>query len=745
MSDLHRNEKGVGTIERIPDEVLNQLRAEEESILSRYAPHERRIILERLNALKGVVDMVSADTTVMVFANRPGGGWYWHSQYNYIRIDVEGLLKRSFEQNRFFLAHEAAHRRLTCTNIIPKDLQGNQNFHMLFNVVEDGRINLWLQDKYPLALRGGMHDFYSEMNISKTQEHLLNQPNRVSYVQLAYGEMLRLWFSYAKQESLQPNQNLPKPVLEFIEQAIPYLKEIWQSYPVPGSEGQGWRIIEGSARKGMKVLEQSLWPLFKKLLDEDTKQRGKQKMAEQESEQQNQQKGSGQEKKDESSGQSSDSEEKKNKKNKKKDDPGSSGEGKKNKGKKKNKSSPSGGDGEKKGKQKKSKLSPEDLERMKKESGGSGDVINPDKLSEESKKKLDEAFDDLSKEEHDDLIRQSENEQEAESRDIAEQHKGKMGNAEKRRAQEEKKPQKKKKKPSPNKHAKTEGNDGTSGGARHGPPEGNGRGAGGGLPQGWIAFEDLLKSRSTAVYEKIRQENAAAIQALISKLESIFTKRQTRGESGGHRDGDDVDVDRVVEEKTSNPRQTVDPEAPIWTRPYSKEDGPRDYAFTIVLDMSGSMHGERIYEALKGLIIILEALQHFNIQVEIIGFNSRFFEIKPFDQPISKDVMAVIESCLGRVSGDTLMGKAIKDSTDRLKERTPKQKTMIVITDGDSGDHVAPSIEEARQQGIEVIGVGIGQGTKKVVSNFGESGVADVSIDRLAEVLADLIRKTIDK
>ena len=255
-----------------------------------------------------------------------------------------------------------------------------------------------------------------------------------------------------------------------------------------------------------------------------------------------------------------------------------------------------------------------------------------------------------------------------------------------------------------------------------------------------------MHSATGTTYEALKSAVGAELQELISVLENIFIKRKLRGEDGGHRDGEDLDVDRIIDEQASTPPGTVgDPEPPVWTRKNTKEDGPRDYAFTIVLDVSPSMGGEKMKEAINALILIVEALSHFGIEIEIIGFGSYLYEVKPFDEPLTESVKGVITSLEKIEEYGTLIGRAISESALRLSERTPKQKTMIVITDGQSGDDVPSALAAAKAEDIEVIGIGIGPGTSSVKDEFGEAGIAEVPVQKLAALLAELIREKIDK
>jgi len=701
MSTVETHEKKANRASA-EEALFAKLREEERRILSRFSGAERQVIVDRLNALKGTVDMVSADTRIQVFANDPGAGWFWDPKHNYIRIDAGALLTRPLEENRFFMAHEAAHRRLTCLSTVPQKLRENAGFHMLFNVVEDGRINLWLQEKYPLALREGMHNFYASMGMDTAQRELIAS-GRAPYVMLAYNEMLRLWFAFARKESCTPTPGLPRPVRAFINAALPHLKELWKSYPAPGSEGRGRHVIERHAKRASEILVRKIWPLFKKLLKEDTERGAEQKALEGEDGQQT---------------------------NKSKTGQSDKGEG--------------GQEQEQEDTEGATSQDSEQQENGEQAEGGKAGAAK-------------EAFNRLPKGEQDALVEESEQEIGEAMEEVAEAHEGKMGTADDaggaggdeadsaaEAAEDDKK--RREKKARETKQAKKKVNRDVA--PRDLPIDDTSekqRGASGGLGLNWVGFERMQSAAGQSRYNSLRAQAAPVIKALIARLESIFKKRQLRGEGGGHRDGEDIDVDRVIDEKASTPPGTPpDQEPAVWTRPHSKEDGPRDYAFSIVLDVSGSMAGRALAEALRGVIAVVEALAYFGIEVEVIGFDTMLYEAKPFDKPLNAHAKGAIGSLKSSDEG-TLMGRAIRESGKRLEKRRSKQKTMIVMTDGEPGDNAGAAIEEVREKGIEVIGVGIGSGTGDVAALFGASGVGNVPPEKLADTLAELIRKAIDK
>ena len=117
-----------------------------------------------------------------------------------------------------------------------------------------------------------------------------------------------------------------------------------------------------------------------------------------------------------------------------------------------------------------------------------------------------------------------------------------------------------------------------------------------------------------------------------------------------------------------------------------------DAAITVLIDMSGSMSGDKAYYALASTILLNEVCGTLNIPLEILGFTDGYasHEIAPVmfiyksfnDLKVStdqiKDYFALSSAyMIGNPDGENILW-----ANDRLIRRKEKKKLMIVMSDG---------------------------------------------------------------
>lgn len=117
-----------------------------------------------------------------------------------------------------------------------------------------------------------------------------------------------------------------------------------------------------------------------------------------------------------------------------------------------------------------------------------------------------------------------------------------------------------------------------------------------------------------------------------------------------------------------------------------------DAAITVLIDMSGSMSGDKAYYALASTILLNEVCSTLNIPLEILGFTDGYancviapvmFVYKSFnDLKVStdqiKDYFALSSAyMIGNPDGENILW-----ANDRLIKRKEKKKLMIVMSDG---------------------------------------------------------------
>jgi len=121
------------------------------------------------------------------------------------------------------------------------------------------------------------------------------------------------------------------------------------------------------------------------------------------------------------------------------------------------------------------------------------------------------------------------------------------------------------------------------------------------------------------------------------------------------------------------------------------ENKTLDAAITVLVDMSGSMNGDKAYYALASTLLLNEVSSTLNIPVEILGFTDTdgynisplMFIYKSFsDHRVSNDALIESFSKSSNFMRGNPDGENILWSYDRLIKRKERKKILIVMSDG---------------------------------------------------------------
>jgi nitric oxide reductase activation protein len=194
-----------------------------------------------------------------------------------------------------------------------------------------------------------------------------------------------------------------------------------------------------------------------------------------------------------------------------------------------------------------------------------------------------------------------------------------------------------------------------------------------------------------------------------------------------------------------------------------------DAVFTLLVDCSASMY-DKMEETKRGIVLFHEALQSLKVPHEIVGFWEDTNDATETYQPNYFKHVISFQTCFQRTIGPKVMqlqpeednrdGFAIRLMTERLLNRSEKQKFLLVFSDGEPAalgydqngiidTHEAVIL--ARKQGIEVINVflangEIDEGQKTTIQNiYGKYSILVSNVEQLPDVLFPLLKKLLYK
>ena len=141
----------------------------------------------------------------------------------------------------------------------------------------------------------------------------------------------------------------------------------------------------------------------------------------------------------------------------------------------------------------------------------------------------------------------------------------------------------------------------------------------------------------------------------------------------------------------------------------NEASGPWVYPLRVKLlvDCSGSMEGDAIESARKGIHALVDGLSGKD-QVAVARFGSHLEQVLETPQPADSTTRAVLKRWLAGLDAD-LGGTELQAALDSLLQSTPKDEAydVLLITDGAVWD-IGASVDRAKKSGHRIFAVGVG-------------------------------------
>lgn len=237
-------------------------------------------------------------------------------------------------------------------------------------------------------------------------------------------------------------------------------------------------------------------------------------------------------------------------------------------------------------------------------------------------------------------------------------------------------------------------------------------------------------------YKPLKDSVMDEIKQLINKLTFLRREEMTARYEGGQKRGK-LDAKKLYRLALGNRR--------VFKKKLPNTDTIQSFAFSVLIDISGSMSGARIVHSTRALIIFAEVFKKMNIPFELVTFDDDAKHIKKFDQIVDKAMEKKIGGLITHLGGGTNLRYGL--DALQLKDREEKNKIAIVITDGGVG---YPQQFDDRyfipwaKKGIKSVGIGIEcepqmkdlcMGNSKVLEN------ASQMPPEFAEIIKTLIKR----
>jgi cobaltochelatase CobT len=258
----------------------------------------------------------------------------------------------------------------------------------------------------------------------------------------------------------------------------------------------------------------------------------------------------------------------------------------------------------------------------------------------------------------------------------------------------------------------------------------------------------MMKS-SAADYEQIKSRLAGSVNTMKARLRRALMAAERRDWDFGREQGK-LDSKRLVAGYIGAPN----------VYKVRKDRNEFDTAVHFLVDLSGSMGGDKIQVACESMVALAECLEGTGIKYQISGFENPHqfsgfdfknggsyeriealacYKYKRWEQPLTsaKGTIAAIRNSAGYNNSDR---DAILWAYSELKTRPEKRKILFVLSDGQPYNYkhrsttslekaLKSAVEDVRKAGVECVGIGIKDDT--VLKIYGRA-VSIKSVDELS-------------
>jgi hypothetical protein len=271
--------------------------------------------------------------------------------------------------------------------------------------------------------------------------------------------------------------------------------------------------------------------------------------------------------------------------------------------------------------------------------------------------------------------------------------------------------------------------------------------------------QERLKERVTGLTEKEREQYNVYyddirkyVNVLVDRLDEVFPPQQDQAWEGGQQRGKRIDAKKLAREvPTERGRFFETKEAPE----------VREAAFSLLIDVSGSMKGKKIVEALKAAILMAEAFSKKGVPFEILAFHDQLLELKGFDEDYfgkkKLEIMRVLQEVQSPNARWNDDGYAVDAASRRLQRKLLENNAagaLIVLSDGEpapSPTHAGSEWElhdivRKWSKQIPLIGVGIGRDMEATIKEYyDKNGLPVPDVSKLPQALLKVLSNQLSR
>ena len=176
----------------------------------------------------------------------------------------------------------------------------------------------------------------------------------------------------------------------------------------------------------------------------------------------------------------------------------------------------------------------------------------------------------------------------------------------------------------------------------------------------------------------------------------------------------------------------------LWSRPLVPTR--IDPHFSLVIDRSGSMQGEKMEQSFHGVVLLCEVCRRVGVPLNVYSFGSRAERLLHHDEPLSAEVRARLGSLPHSAAGGTNLTAALQLVAQDVGSSLFQDRLVFVLSDGepDDDESVRQQIAWFAGEGVSMVGLGLGPETRRLQEFFPVSRT-NLTASELPAALATLL------
>jgi hypothetical protein len=254
-------------------------------------------------------------------------------------------------------------------------------------------------------------------------------------------------------------------------------------------------------------------------------------------------------------------------------------------------------------------------------------------------------------------------------------------------------------------------------------------------------------------YDQTLRRMASQIDRLTRHIEEVLRPARRLHEGRGYPSGSRPDLRRLMACE-ADPRE--------YNRLWRRKTIPhrRSTAVSLLIDLSGSMRGEKSGAALAGTVLLAESLHRLDVPFAINGFQDVLIPFCDFGEGLTPRVCRAIGELPAEINGTRAGGNnkplynddgpCLLEAAAGVSQRPESDRLLVVVSDGipegrRSGEadlHQAVATLKDPRLGLRLTGIGLGPNTEHV-RRFYPDSVANVPVEQFAAEIGKLLERVL--